>query len=175
MKKTCRRLFSLLISLMLVFSMVTAAGAAVQLGDCDFRFANLSGGIMITKYTSNYTEIIIPEAIVGVPVTQISDQAFFGCNLVSVEIPVAVSTIGDRAFSTCSSLESFSVDARNANYCAVDGVLFSKDMTTLVRVPNQYGKSTFVVPDSVTTIGSNAFADARGLTTITIPEGIILE
>jgi hypothetical protein len=76
-----------------------------------------------------------------------------------------VTNIGDRAFYGCSSLSAITVDALNSFYCSVDGVLFNKSTNTLIQYPG--GKAgTYTIPNSVTNIGSWAFAYCTKLTGI---------
>lgn len=62
---------------------------------------------------------------------------------------------------------SFSVDADNPNYKAVDGVLFSKDGKTLISYPSGKTGNTYDVPDGVTDIAYGAFASNSNLQSIT--------
>lgn len=69
-----------------------------------------------------------------------------------------------------SSIKKFTVNADNPYFTAVDGVIFSKDMTRLVAVP--HAKSlNFTIPSSVRVIGAGAFAGSD-MTKIVIPEGV---
>ncbi len=104
-------------------------------------------------------------------VTTIRDYAFYGCDaLTTVTIPASVTYIGE--FISCDALTSFAVAVDNPDYTAVDGVLFNKDMTTLIQYPIGKTQDTYAVPDSVTTIGYQAFWDCHALTTVTFPEGL---
>jgi hypothetical protein len=105
-------------------------------------------------------------------VTTIGDQAFFDCSgLTSVTIPNSVTSIGDRAFSSCGRLTTIHVDAANAQYSSENGVLFNKNKTTLVCCPA--GKTgSYVIPNSVTTIGYYAFSDCADLSSVTIPGSV---
>ena len=102
----------------------------------------------------------------------IADCAFFDqSNLTSITIPNSITSIGNLAFAKCSGLTAISVDNNNANYASADGVLFNKDMTTLIACPAQKTGS-YAIPSSVTSIESSAFACCSGLTSITIPASV---
>jgi len=114
------------------------------------------------------SELIIPaENAAGETVAAISDGAFEGCEfLESITIPATVKSIGSGAFSGCSSLESFTVSSQNTKYCAVGGVLFNKNKTTLICYPaSRVGKS-YLLSTNVKTIAEYAFDGVQNLTTI---------
>ena len=93
-------------------------------------------------------------------------------SLTSVNIPNTVTTIGNEAFSYCSSLASISVASDNPNYIGIDGVLFNKDKTTIVAYPAVKDGSEYTIPNSVTTIGEGAFAECESLASINIPNSV---
>jgi hypothetical protein len=71
------------------------------------------------------------------------------------------------AFPDCRRLIAISVDASNPFYTSLDGVLFNKSLTTLFQCP--VGKTgTYVILDTVTTLGEYAFGGCTGVTSITI-------
>ena len=103
-------------------------------------------------------------------IQRIADTAFDDCTrLTSITIPYSVTEIGKYSFSGCSSLTEINVDESSESYKSLDGILFNKDITKLVKYPGGR-KGEYVIPDSVTTIGDSAFAGCSGLTSVTIPD-----
>ena len=118
-------------------------------------------------------ELIIPANIEGKTVTSIGDKAFAFCtNLTSITIPDGVTNIKDGAFYGCKILTTIEVGAQNVNYAEVNGVLFNKEETLLHTYPAGKTGANYVIPDSVTSIGDNAFGACKSLTSITIPDGV---
>jgi hypothetical protein len=105
----------------------------------------------------------------GTNVASLGAWAFNSCSsLPSITIPHSVSSIGDGVLVGCTSLTAITVDAPNAFYSSVDGVLFNKSQTMLVQYPG--GKAgDYMIPNSVTSIGDHAFGYGVSLTSITIP------
>ena len=100
--------------------------------------------------------------------TSIEEGAFVDAVLITtVSIPASVTSIGPGSFSRFGSLSSFTVDAGNPNYSSELGVLYDKNKTLLIAFPVQSELTTFVIPNTVTGIGNDAFHNARRLTQIT--------
>src|SRR5206468_2888352 len=97
---------------------------------------------------SSLTGVVVPDSV-----TSIGSYAFIACtNLTNVTIPNSVTNIGDHAFYYCSGLTAINVDPLNKDYSSMDGVLFNKSQTLLLRYPA--GKAgSFAIPNSVTSIG----------------------
>ena len=112
-------------------------------------------------------DYIVPEGV-----TSIGDWAFEWCkSLTSITVPEGLTSIGDCAFSRCQSLTYINVAEGNNYYASIDGVLFSKDLKTLITYPGGRG-GEYSVPEGVTSIGGWAFAYCESLTSITLPEGL---
>ena len=101
----------------------------------------------------------------------IDSYAFNGTGLTEIAIPANVKTIGDYAFCRCADLVGINVAEGNENYASVSGVLYNKEMTTIIYVPYKVDYSKVEFPDSVTTIGACAFEGAT-FETIEIPANI---
>ena len=113
------------------------------------------------------TNMTIPDSV-----TLIGNGAFLGCtSLTSVTIPDSVTSIGDGAFASCTSLTGIWVAEGNNDYSSdASGVLFNKDKITLVQCPGTFREYT--IPDSVTSIGEQAFMGCSSLTSVTIPDSV---
>jgi hypothetical protein len=124
-------------------------------------------------------------------VTSIRQLAFDGCNeLTKVRIPKTIDHVvhhvltddpnivgsGDNTcmnpFYRCRALESIEVDEENPIFKAVDGVLFSKDGTSLYCYPAGVRSEKYVVPECVTWIGGAAFGYNNHLVTAELPTTI---
>ncbi len=146
-----------------------------------------------TFSSTGLTSIVIPSNI-----KEISAFAFNGCmSLTSVTIPESVETIGAYAFCSTGltsinipssvknitlwygspfggnySLTAINVDPANECYASVDGVLFDKDMKTLVQYPAGKINAEYTVPTGVEIIGDYAFTENTNLTSVVIPDGV---
>ena len=125
-------------------------------------------GMQAFSRCETLTELALPSGV-----TNLGSWVFIGCHgLASVTLPDNVTDIGADAFADCIGLTNISVSATHPTYKSVDGVLFDKAATTLIKYPA--GKTgTYPVPGSVTAIGNGAFSDCVGLTDVTLPAGVI--
>ncbi len=134
----------------------------VYAADDDFV---IKDGVLIDYYGTD-TEVVIPSCV-----TSIGNGAFEGCSgLTSIIIHEGVSSIGG-AFDNCSSLTSICVSENNQKYCSVDGILYTKYKTDLIKCPEGM-KGDIVIPDGVIRIYKYAFNNCGNLTSITIPDGV---
>src|SRR5262249_25702074 len=106
-------------------------------------------------------------------VTSIEEAAFSGCtSLTTLMIPSSVTNMTGVTFSDWRSLTAIIVSPLNLSYSSVNGVLFNKNQTVLIKFPE--GKAgSYEVPNTVTGIASNAFSKCVGLTSVTIPDSVI--
>lgn len=75
-------------------------------------------------------------------------------------------------FQNLPLLEAIEVAPGSQNFVSVDGVLFTKDMTTLIAYPVAKAGETYTVPGSVTTIAAYAFQNVSHLKRVIVPAGV---
>ncbi len=123
---------------------------------------NITNGVF--RGCKNLTSVTLSEGVAC-----INGRSFDGCSsLTSITIPASVSCI-EYVFNNCTSLASIEVDKDNPIYHSSGNCLirtFSKELLL--------GCKNSVIPNdgSVEKIGDYAFSGCRGLTEITIPEGV---
>lgn len=136
---------------------------------------------------SELSHMDIPETVTG-----IGGRAFYGCSsLPSLTVHRNVSHIGAGAFGTCSGLASITVDSGNMYYdsrsdcngiietasgCMIAGCMNTRIPETVKSIGDDAfsgceSLKSIVIPNSVTGIGKSAFA-FTGLSGIVIPESV---
>jgi hypothetical protein len=132
-------------------------------------------------FNSNQTVLIeFPEGKAGsyaVPfsVTNIGIYAFFdSSNLASVAISTNVNTIEDYAFYDTPGLTNIAVNTNNLSYSSVAGVLFDKSEDTLIAYPVGNPATSYVMPETVTNIGMEAFFNDPNLVNVTFDTNLVI-
>ena len=150
-------------------------------------------GTVTTIYNNAFNYSILEEIIVPSSVTQIQSSALSNMSLKYINIPSGLTDISILSFRSCNSMLAFDVDEDNPVYCDVDGVLYNKDKTKIIRYPfgkeedtihiaesvkyieaycfyqfRRFSDLHIILNDSIETIGSEAFSSAT-IDKITLP------
>ena len=193
-----RKLLSLFLAAVMVILTVPMTAATVSAEtEGLYTYEIADGCATITDVDKTISgNVTLPDKLGGYPVTGIGDHAFAHCkSLISITISDGVTSIGNEVFYLCESLThitipdsvtriwqsvfnhcrhltSIEVSEGNTAYSSIEGVLFSKDATYLIRYPENKDCSKYIIPDSVTGIGNDAFNGCMSLTSITIPNNV---
>ena len=175
---------------------VTIPDSVTRIGNCVFLNCSslqsviipdsvTSIGDLVFNGCSSLYSVTIPDSV-----TSIGNRAFEGCSsLQSVTIPNSVTSIGNDAFAWCSSLYSVTIPESITNikgnpfvkcparvinlskhFTIFEGNLYTSDRRKLISYLSK--GENFIIPDSVTSIGSCAFSFCSSLQSVTIPNSV---
>ncbi len=106
-------------------------------------------------------------------VTIIRTRAFtYNQKLTDITLSSNVSNIMNDAFVACEKLVNIYVNEENTSFISINGVLFNKKKTAIIRYPQAKNNSTFTIPDGVTGISRYAFYSCHNLVKVNIPDSV---
>ena len=142
------------------YNLVSASDLTVEVTSGD----NYYSGDVIIPSTINYSGKTMT-------VTGIGHDTFWGCSgLTSISIPSTITNIATSAFSYCEGTIDIVVESDNTVYDSRNNcnAIIETSSNTLIA-----GFYNTTIPNSITSIGNNAFEGCYGLTSITIPNSVI--
>ena len=188
MKNKILKISALLLCICLLFSGCGAASAFLGIESNEIEYTIENGEATVTKVPNKVTitKIVIPDEYEGVPVTKINDFSVVNLEYATeITIGKNVKEIGPWAMENNQHLTAFNVDDNNEFFCDVDGVLFTKDMKTLLFYPlakdvvdtkdengNDIQISEYAIPDGVETIRTKAFYKCGKIAKVVIPDSV---
>lgn len=133
-------------------------------------------GYDVFKGCKNLSKINMPESL-----KTIRGEVVNGTALKKLSIPANVILLEQQVWS--SNLESIEVDPENKNYVSIDGVVYDKNIKTLIFVPAGIKKKSLKVPNSVEKVIKGSMAginppwnrSSSQLKTIHIPKEAVIE
>ncbi len=196
-----------LLSLVLAIALIVCGASFVACdpdeepsgGSADFEYTlsdDQSYYILTDVTTLRNTAVVVPETYNGLPVKEIGQEAFGSSGLTSIEISSGVTSIGKRAFSSCSKLTSVTIpssvtsvgDSAFGGCTRLTSVYYggttdkwaqiefgSSDSTPLCYANNLYINNQLVTEANITSatkINDYAFQNCSSLTSVTIGNGV---
>ena len=117
----------------------------------------VSKGVSLTTQ-----DIIIPETYNDLPVTKVKENGFLNANIKTIVVPNSVTSIGNGAFSGCSSLESMTLpfvggikNAKTASASTLFGYIFGTtnyEGSTETKQEYNYFLVTYYIPTSLKSV-----------------------
>ena len=148
-----------------------------------YKYYISGGNAVIDSYVGEETEIVIPETLGGLSVTEIGYAAFSGnTSITSVKIPETVTRINHDAFNGCTSLSS--VEVPESVVSIQDGAFAYCASLSSIAVPESLSRiedNTFLgctslsdvkLNQNIDYIGKNSFSQCSTLTEFEIPESV---
>ena len=150
-----------------------AGDGIVIIPDAVSKDGNVYDVTNISSYAFNRCSKL-REIMVGDNVQKISEGAFSLSGLSKIHIGKQVQKIETTWLVPFegTKLEEITIDPENRFYTVKDGVLFTADMSELVRYPSQDTRTEYTIPDSVTKISQYAFESVRNVKNMMIPSGV---
>ena len=169
MKNALKRSLSILLAITIIFS-----SAYVGLSEVDFSRINFNG--LFTIKAKAVTAGDLTFAGNGFPwgwyVYDCNEDASGSITIPATYYDRSVMEISADAFNNCKKLTAINVTEDNRYFSSIDGVLFNKDKTVLIRYPEGKTNTAYTIPYGVTNIAECAFYGCEYLTSITIPNSV---
>lgn len=142
-----------------------SADTLTQSGDFTYSLTH-DGNICIEDCKSSDEAFVIPDTIDGITVTELGANAFGDDHesipYTSITLPASINYISDRnPFMYCTKLKEIKVADGCADYCAEDGILYTKSKDKLVHYPCCKSGDSLSVPEGVKTLGTASIYDTN--------------
>ncbi|MBQ7499976.1 MAG: leucine-rich repeat protein [Clostridia bacterium] len=135
-------------------------------------YQNYSGGMIYTYYDTPWYSYasLIRHIVIGDGITKIGNCAFSDIYPISVSVGDSLTSLTNMNISK-NKLESITVSPDNDYLCAVNDILYDKEMTSIIIYPLNKTATEITIPEGVVNI-SNAFAGNKYLVTVNVPSTV---
>ena len=133
-------------------------------GDFSYSLTN-DDTVCIEMCTAEGPDVVVPAEIDGKAVTELGAHAFGEephSKYTTITFPGSVNYISSvNPFIFCQSLKEIKISGDSKEFTVKGGILFSKDMKTLIHYPIAKPGKSYTVPDGIETISTSALADTE--------------
>lgn len=175
MKKKIAITVALCLTICLLFTGCGESITALLSGNnaaIEYKIKDGKATVISVPNKSTITVIDIPDEYDGTPVTEIADYSASNLEYVTeIKIGKNVNKIGSWSMTNNQHLTAFTVDEENESFISVDGVLYTKDMKTVVYCPPAK-EGEYKVLDGVESVRSKVFYKCGKLTKVILPESV---
>ena len=174
MKKRIISIFALIICICIAFSGCSSVTSLLSGANesIDYKIENGEAIVVGVPNKSTVKKIVIPDEYEGVPVTRIADFAATSLEYITeFYIGKNIKEIGTWALENNQHIAAYEVDESNESFCSVDGVIYTKNMKTIVFFPPAK-EGEYKVADTVENIRTKAFYKCTKVTKITLPDTV---
>lgn len=113
------------------------------------------------------------EIIIRDNLLTIGSENFSNCsNLEKITIGKNVCYVSDSILYNTPALKEIFVEQENKDYASIEGVLYSKDQTKLLKYPSAKTENLFIMPESVEWISYNSFESCTNLKEVVLSKNI---
>lgn len=127
-------------------------------------------GYLIKKYKKTYDYIRLPETYNDKPIVGMLESSFISSSFKEIYIPDTYVNFTQSAFYSVSSIKGYYVNDTHPIYKSVDGLLYSKDETSLYAFPLGI-RGSYSVKDGVKVIKEGAFKTSN-IESVALPESV---
>lgn len=92
--------------------------------------------------------------------------------LENVYIPASAEEMYWQSFAYCPNLKNIFVDKDNKSFSDIDGILYNKNQTTILKYPRGRKEKSLTLPETIETISNSAFYYCDNLTSIVFPDSL---
>lgn len=136
-----------------------------QSGDFTYSLTH-DGKVCIEDCKSTAESLVIPDTLDGITVTELGPNAFGDDHennpYTSITLPASINYISDRnPFMYCTKLKEIKVADGSADFCAEDGILFSKSKDKLVHYPCCKSGDSFDIPEGIKILGTASIYNTK--------------